>query len=145
MKLIMTKGLPASGKSTWAKEQVRKSGGHLKRVNKDDLRDMIDGGVWSIENEENIVRIRDTLIINLLGRGFSVVVDDTNLSPIHEARLKQIAQNFSIDFEVESFLHVPLLVCIQRDLARPNSVGERVINSMFGKLHRTVEKNPIDK
>ena len=37
MKLIMTLGLPASGKSTWAKELVAKSGGQIKRVNKDDL------------------------------------------------------------------------------------------------------------
>ncbi len=28
--LIMMKGLPASGKSTWAKEQVLKSGSRIK-------------------------------------------------------------------------------------------------------------------
>lgn len=38
-KLLVLKGLPASGKSTYAKELVNKG---WKRVNKDDLRAMID-------------------------------------------------------------------------------------------------------
>ena len=59
MKLIMTRGLPASGKSTWAKEQVIASGGRTKRVNKDDLRAMIDNSVWSKQNEKNILAVRD--------------------------------------------------------------------------------------
>ena len=50
----MTKGLPASGKSTWAKLEVARSKGKTKRINKDDLRDMIDAGTWSKENEKNI-------------------------------------------------------------------------------------------
>ena len=48
-KLLILKGLPASGKSTYAKELVSKG---WKRVNKDDLRSMIDGGKWSKKNEE---------------------------------------------------------------------------------------------
>lgn len=38
----MLKGLPASGKSTYAKELVLKSPGKYKRINKDDLRAMVD-------------------------------------------------------------------------------------------------------
>lgn len=131
MKLIMIMGLPASGKSTWSKRIVLESKGQLKRVNKDDLRDMLDGGVWSIENEKHIIKIRDNLIIHYLSHGFSVVVDDTNLAPKHEITLQAIAKTFNAEFEVKSFMHVPLLECIKRDLARPNSVGERVIRSMF--------------
>ena len=41
-KVILTVGLPASGKSTWAKEQVSQNPGQYKRVNKDDLRAMLD-------------------------------------------------------------------------------------------------------
>ena len=50
MKLIMTKGLPASGKSTWAKQYLDDNPG-TKRVNKDDLRAMLDNGKWSKRNE----------------------------------------------------------------------------------------------
>ena len=37
-KVILLKGLPASGKSTWAKAVVEQGKGQYKRINKDDLR-----------------------------------------------------------------------------------------------------------
>ena len=61
-KIILTRGLPASGKSTWSKEQVAKSNGKIKRVNKDDLREMVDAGIWSKDNEQNIIDVRDAMV-----------------------------------------------------------------------------------
>jgi predicted kinase len=90
----MTLGLPASGKSTWAKEQVAKSGGQMKRVNKDDMRNMIDGGKYSRGNEKSILAIRDLIIEHYLSVGISVVVDDTNLHPKHKEALKVIAAKY---------------------------------------------------
>lgn len=136
MKLIMLKGLPASGKSTWAKEQAVRSGGLTKRINKDDLRDMVDGGKWSKNNEKGILAVRDNLCEYYLSRGFSVIVDDTNLAPKHEATLKALAQKSGAEFETKSFLDVSLVECIKRDLKRPNSVGERVIMGMFNQFLR---------
>jgi predicted ABC-type ATPase len=60
--LYMTKGLPGSGKTTWAKEMVSKSKGSVKRVNKDDLRAMLDAGEWSKENEKFVLKVRDFII-----------------------------------------------------------------------------------
>jgi len=40
--VTILKGLPGSGKTTWAKEQIAKSPGNYKRINKDDLREMLD-------------------------------------------------------------------------------------------------------
>lgn len=37
IKVIMTKGLPASGKSTWAKQLIEENPNVYKRINKDDL------------------------------------------------------------------------------------------------------------
>jgi predicted kinase len=132
--LIMTKGLPASGKSTWAKEQVIKSGGRTKRVNKDDLRDMIDAGTWNKLNEKNILKIRDILVSHYLFNGNDVIVDDTNLAPKHEETLRKLAEANSATFEIKSFTDVPLKTCIERDLKRDKSVGERVIQSMYNSF-----------
>jgi tRNA uridine 5-carbamoylmethylation protein Kti12 len=66
-KIILTRGLPASGKSTWSKEQVAKSNGKVKRVNKDDLRDMIDAGIWSKINEQLILDARDAMLLLTCG------------------------------------------------------------------------------
>lgn len=49
-KVIVLKGLPASGKSTWAKNLVLKDSTY-KRINKDDLRAMLDASKFSKENE----------------------------------------------------------------------------------------------
>src|SRR5688572_8568486 len=90
----MLKGLPASGKSTWAKEQVLKGEGKIKRVNKDDLRAMIDGGKWSKEREEQILECQNELIKIFLMYGKTVIVDDTNLEWKHYERLERIADSF---------------------------------------------------
>ncbi len=132
--LTMTKGLPASGKSTWAKQEVIKSKGRTKRINKDDLRDMIDAGVWGKNNEKNILSVRNLLIKHYLDAGFNVIVDDTNLHPKHETTLQQIADICNVRFVVKSFLDVPMMECIKRDLGREKSVGERIIRSMYNQF-----------
>ena len=135
----MTKGLPASGKTTWAKKEVEKSNGKLKRVNKDDLRAMVDAGKWSKSNEKHILKTRDDLIMGFLFEGFDVIVDDTNLHPKHEARLREIAKDWSdndlpVEFEIKDFTHVPLKTCITRDLQREATVGEKVIRGMYNQF-----------
>jgi len=54
MKVLILKGLPASGKSTYAKELVAK--GNWKRINKDDLRAMLDCSKWSKANEKFVLQ-----------------------------------------------------------------------------------------
>lgn len=132
----MTKGLPASGKSTWAREEVLKSNGKIKRVNKDDLRSMIDANQWSKKNEKHILAVRDLIIERYLSDGFSVIVDDTNLSPKHETDLKTLAERLGAEFEVKSFLDVPLATCIIRNAKRENPVPEAAIKSMFNTFLR---------
>ena len=128
--LTMTMGLPASGKTTWARRVVAESRGRCKRVCKDDLRDMLDAGVWSVDNEEYILRVRDGLVRSFLVDGLDVIVDDTNLHPKHERRLREIAKAQSASFRVMDFRHVPVEECIRRDSQRDRTVGPEVIRSM---------------
>jgi predicted kinase len=130
MKLIMTKGLPASGKSTWAKAQ------NAKRVNRDELRSMIDKGEWSKMNEKFIAKLEQDIVIAYLGGQYDVIVDDTNLAPQNEAMWKAVAEGFGAEFEVKDFTDVPLEECIKRDRSRQNYVGEKVILGMYNKFLR---------
>lgn len=135
-KLIMLKGLPAAGKTSWALEQVRKSNGRIKRVNKDDLRAMVDGGVWSKANETFILNIRDRMVAGVIAGGLDVIVDDTNFAPGHARQLGAIADAGGAEFEVRIF-DTPLEECIARDAARAKPVGEKVIRDMAGTyLHK---------
>lgn len=132
-KIILTKGLPASGKSTWAKEQVEKFPAIYKRVNKDDLRAMLDAGAWSKSREQFVLRIRNEIVREALTAGYSIIVDDTNFSDKHLETMKTIASEFK-GTEVEiKYFNTPLLECIERDRKRSNSVGEKVILDMWNR------------
>lgn len=128
MKLLMLKGLPASGKSTYATELVKEG---WTRVNKDELRLLMHGGKWSRGNESEVITARDDLIINALEKGKNVVVDDTNYALVHEAHLHMIALEYKADFEVKEF-DTDVEECIKRDLHRgEKAVGEQVIRKMW--------------
>lgn len=141
MKLIMYKGLPASGKSTHAREEVLKSHGVIKRVNKDELRMLVDAGKWSSENEKTILKIRDIIVTTLLSEKFSVIVDDTNLHPKHEINLRKIAQEYGADFKIKDFTNISLEECLDRDYKRSvGKVGKKVILKMYNQyLKPTVQ------
>lgn len=111
-----------------------KSEGRCKRVCKDDLREMLDGGVWSEENEEHILMVRDSLVSSLLAQGLDVIVDDTNLHPKHERRLGEIAEDYRASFQVGDFTYVPVDECIRRDAQRERSVGADVIRRMHERF-----------
>lgn len=134
MKILILKGLPASGKSTFARKllanQIHDMRGKWKRVNKDDLRSMIDDGYWSKENESFIIKIRDNLIRQALLDGYDVVVDDTNLAPQHEKDIMKIAEQLEANFDVK-FFEIKVEEAIKRDLNRPVSVGKDVIMDMY--------------
>jgi predicted kinase len=143
--LTLLRGLPGSGKSTWAKEQVAKDPTKTVRVNKDDLRAMLHAGVWKGDKTERLVlAVRDDIVHEALAGGIDVIVDDTNLEPKHEQELREIASDYKAKFIVnESFLDVPLKDCIKNDLKRPNSVGHKVINKMHIKYLSEKWKPPI--
>lgn len=130
--LTMTKGLPASGKSTWAKEIVKKNP-KTKRINKDDLRAMMDAGEWSREREKAVVAARNAMVDIFLSTGFDVIVDDTNFAQEHEHKLRELAASHNAQFKIKDFSDTPVEVCIERDRLRSNSVGEKVILDMYNK------------
>lgn len=131
MKLIITKGLPASGKTTWSRSQ------NAKRVNKDDLRAMIDNGKWTSGNEKDILAVRDLIITHYIKHS-DVIVDDTNLAQKHEASLRELAVKVGADFVIQDFTNVSVDECIERDSKRHNYVGEKVIRKMYNQYLRQI-------
>lgn len=140
-KLIMTRGLPGSGKTHWAKEYIKNAKAPTKIVCKDDLRAMLDNGAWSKDREKFINHVWILLIKEAITLGFDVIVADTNLDPKHEAKLRVLAGCFEATFEVQDFTHVPVSTCILRDAGRPNPVGPKVIKDMYCRYLRINETN----
>lgn len=134
-KLLLLKGLPASGKSTHAKELVAKG---WKRVNKDDLRAMIDSGKHSKPNEKAILYIEFHIASYFLANGYNVVVDDTNFAYEKEWRNEALAHG--AEFE-SKFFDVPVMECIERDAKRgEKSVGAKVIMGMYNRYLKPVHQ-----
>lgn len=145
--LVMTKGLPASGKTTWAKEQIAQfPAGQVVRVNKDDLRAMLhDSGFDRQRTEPFVVATRDQIIAAALADEHvrMVIVDDTNFGRKHEPRLRQLAERHKAEFIVHDFTDVDVAECIRRDLKRPNSVGHKVIRRMHLQFIGTQYEPPV--
>jgi len=136
-KIILTRGLPASGKTSWSREFVKNSNGKVKRVNKDDLREMVDASIYSKTNEQMILNARDNLICTFIeGGAETIIVDDTNFEEKHFDNIKGLTDAFnnlgrhSITVEYKDFLDVSLDVCLERDALRAKPVGEKVIKGM---------------
>ncbi len=130
--LVICRGLPASGKSTFALEQVAKRPGQTIRVNRDDIRASVHGGgKWSKGKEKITTVIRDAMIHEGLTSGLTVISDDTNLAPHVVEHLKTLAKANGANVEIKDFTDVTPEECIKRDLARDRTVGAEVIMRMF--------------
>lgn len=128
--LIITKGLPASGKSTWAKAWVLEDPKGRVRVNRDDIRRML-GPYWVPTREILITRIENRMVTEALLNQYSVVVDATNFKG-NKWQSKAMACN--AQYELKDFTDVSPEVCIERDSKRgEESVGKDVIIGMYNK------------
>lgn len=133
--IILLKGLMASGKSTWALEEMRRNPGKYKRINKDLMRAMIDGDHYTPKNERFILDIRDRIVEKaLLGR-YDVIIDDTNFSDKHWVRMCEIARYIG-DIRVrEKYFPITLKEALERNSKRTESahVPEDIIINVYDK------------
>ena len=133
-KVLMLKGLPASGKSTYARKIV-KSGNYV-RVNRDDIRAMAFGDTYNNRrgDEKVVVRMETNMARAILEKGKSVVVDDTNLGEYHAQMWADLAKDCNAKFEPKSVMKVKTLAdveeLIRRDAGREKTVGSKVITDM---------------
>lgn len=138
MKIIFTRGIMGSGKSTWAKQYVQDHKDYV-RICRDDLRNM-RGTYWLPKQEDMISSWENALILEALDRGHNVIIDAMNLNTKHVTKLQNLIADycsthtlFFPKFEFKDFTDVPLDVCIKRDLQRPNSIGEKMIRQTYNK------------
>lgn len=123
-KVIITKGLSGSGKTTWANEYKNLNPNTII-ISKDDIRQsfgVIYGDSSTRVKESKIIEKRNDLIIQGLENKNDIIICDTNLNPVHEKNIKAlIFPKYENEYEVEvkSFLDIPISICIERCKNRP--------------------------
>lgn len=134
--LTITRGLPGSGKTYWARQRVISGHGQAARVNRDDLRSSMFAApgktVLDHTSEQIVTRTQQDAARALLRAGRDVIVDDTNLRLKFARQWADLAIEEGAEFAVEDFTDVSLATCIERDQQRySDGVGIEVI----GRLH----------
>ena len=135
MTIILTRGLPASGKSTWAKAWVAADPSKRVRVNRDDIRFQLYGKYWGDGVDENMVtKVEEAMVKAAVDAGKDVVIDATHLASRYVRRW--IERGYEV--EVETF-ELPLEKLLIRDELRglqgERNVSPKVLEEMAKRYH----------
>ena len=137
----ITKGLPGSGKSTWAwkmKEDLLAKSLFVSIINKDTIREElgITNENWTQE-KENIVRtVFRRRVTEAMNARYNVILNNTymNANTLRKDMEWMKQQWSDRDYVIQDFTSVPIQTCIDRDNNRKTLgqryVGEQVILKM---------------
>lgn len=134
MKAIVTIGVSASGKSTYAKELVAQG---FREINRDYIRFNIvaPGKDWSNykfnkANEKQVSEIHSQMIMESWSAGEDIVISDTNLSLGRRTNLIKTLEDLGYEVLIHDF-PITRETAIKRDNLRANGVGQDVIYRQF--------------
>jgi predicted kinase len=125
--LILTVGLPQSGKSTWAKQT-----GH-PIVNRDAIRKTIGGTIRYFKEENRVTDAEHLMVESLFHAGHeTVVIDATHLKKKYRDKWKVWCANRAIKVDYKIFM-TPMDICIERSIMNypEETQFPRVIRDMW--------------
>jgi predicted kinase len=158
-KLILTRGIQGSGKSTWAKAWVAEDPEHRIRINNDDIRNML-GPYWVPSREDLVSQTKVEIFKYAITKSYDIVVDNMNLNPkevkfwenlVREHNRRTFPKVIQPDwlqweYEIEfKDFFIPLEECIRRDAMRPNPIGEKVIRDTWRKYKHFIQTTEVEK
>ena len=130
MKAIITVGISASGKSTYAQELVQQG---WVEANRDWIRFNVvcPGADWSTykftkKRENDVTSEQEVIVLSAAEDGKNVIISDTNLNSKTRNKWVEFLKDLGYSVEVMPF-PVTLEEAWKRDTARPNGVGRDVI------------------
>ncbi len=137
--VVLTIGLPGSGKTTWYKRRG------VTPLSSDLLRSLLFDDI-SEQRYQGLVfsTLRSLLRARLIAKMPWNYVDATNLSPHERRQWIKMAKSFG--YEVHAvFFDVPLAVCLERNSKRDRQVTDDVMHKMAERLRPPAFKEGFDK
>lgn len=133
-KIILTRGIPASGKTTWAKQWVSEDPNNRVRISCKEIRDMLVPNYHMSQHGKLVMAMSREMLRKALSYDKDVVMDDMNLSYEIIDEIIDIAGIYSASIIYQDF-RTPLDICIQRDAQRPEDqqLGEITIRKIYEK------------
>lgn len=131
-KIIVTRGIPGCGKTTWSKEYIKNNPDTI-RINRDDIREMLTPSfIHGGDMESLVTSIEHHSVRVALNKGYSIIIDATNFKGA--GQFTDIAEQLNLSYElIIKRFDTPLEECILRDSKRERSVGKEVILKMHNK------------
>lgn len=138
MKAIVTVGVSASGKSTFARKWTSESPSTRVEINRDYVRADImksDGkefswSKWNWKREKDVTAICNKDIATCASKGIDIIISDTNLNDHFRTNLVNLLESHGYDVEIMDF-PVSIEDAWSRDAARVNGVGHSVIAKQY--------------
>lgn len=131
--VIVTRGIPGAGKTTWAVKWVD-ADENRARINRDDLRLSIFNKTWLAPEDEAVLdRIELHLLTRLLGAGKSVVLDATGLNEGRIEGYRQMVYPFGLELKHCDF-PISLDLALERNEKRVVPVPENIVRGMHDKV-----------
>jgi predicted kinase len=126
--VVLTIGLPGSGKSTWYKRRG------ITPLSSDLLRTILFDNITEQRYQHLVFStLRSLLRARLIAKMPWNYVDATNLSPHERKQWIKMAKGFG--YEVQAvFFDVPLEVCLERNRRRERVVPDDIMQRMASKL-----------
>ena len=126
--VVLTIGLPGSGKTTWYKRRG------VTPLSSDLLRNILFDDITEQRYQSLVFStLRSLLRARLIAKMPWNYVDATNLSPGERKQWIKMAKGFG--YEVQAvFFDVPLEVCLERNQRRERMVPEEIMRRMAAKL-----------
>ena len=153
LQAIITLGVSASGKSTWARQHCQANKGWIM-IERDEIRQMIfrnkrppnESFTWKAWNwkwEDEVTDYVKECVAEAAGRGLNIILSDTHLSDRARNASTKLCQDHGYDITYR-FFPISYHEAVARDTARSLSVGPWVIAKQMDQYNKaraaTVEK-----
>lgn len=150
--IVLVAGLPASGKSTFARQVFAKTG--HRRVNRKEIRRFLYsmshfGEPWHESNfnesDEALVKhVERRILEHLLHAGQRILADNTSVTVASRVDYVQMARQFKKRIGI-IYLNAPVQKCLEQNRKRDDPVPEGVISNLFASVQMPSRTEGFDE